>query len=74
MKIDTYQCDICQVQKRDANHWFRGYKLSDQRGIVIIGWDAIPTGDVVEDFEAHLCGADCLHQWLSKNLLTEKTS
>ena len=68
MKIDSWKCDICNVQRREANHWFRAYKLISG-GVVIIHWDEKPTGDDVENFEAHLCGADCVTQWLSKNLL-----
>ena len=68
MKIDSWSCDICGVQKQRTNHWFRGYQLS-AGGIVIIPWDAPPTADNVEDFEKHLCGADCSTQWLSKTLL-----
>lgn len=68
-KIDTFQCDVCQVQKQKSNHWFRGYKLTEARGVVIITWDAVPTADDVEDLEVHLCGAECVNQWLSKTLL-----
>lgn len=71
MKVDSYKCDGdgCRTQKQDANHWFRGYKLINGAGVVIIQWDATPTTDEVEDFEAHLCGAACVTEWLSKNLL-----
>lgn len=69
MKVETYACDRCHVQKKDVNHWFRAYKLMRKQGVVIIEWDATPTGDEVEDFEAHLCGANCVTEWLSKNLL-----
>ena len=69
MKVDSYKCDVCQTQKREANHWFRGYKLLITRGVVVIEWDGSPPLDDVENFESHLCGADCVMQWVSKNLL-----
>lgn len=59
---------MCTVQKGKANHWWRGYKLMKTRGVVIIEWDGTPTTDDVEDLEAHLCGASCATEWLSKNL------
>ena len=68
MKIDSYACDVCQVQKKAANHWWRGYKLMDRQGVVIIEWDGLPTADSVENFEAHLCGASCVAEWVSKRL------
>lgn len=68
MKIDTFQCDVCKTQKKEANHWFKGYKFL-LGGLAIHRWDDTPTGDDVENFEAHLCGADCLTQWISKNFL-----
>lgn len=67
MKIDSYACDVCQVQKKAANHWWRGYKLSDAQGVVIVEWDST-TVEPVENFEAHLCGASCVAEWVSKRL------
>ncbi len=68
MEIKTHACDICTVQKQGANHWWRIHKRIDG-GVVITRWEDTPTTDDVENFEAHLCGANCVHEWLSKNLL-----
>ena len=76
MKIDSWKCDGCGVQKKDANHWFKGYQLVE-KGIVIAPWD---TGEAfiagggtlsldIDRADAHLCGASCVTEWLSKNLL-----
>ncbi|HEX5704908.1 MAG TPA: hypothetical protein VFX97_17045 [Pyrinomonadaceae bacterium] len=77
MKVDTYQCDICRVQKKDANHWFEGYLLSGEdkpAGVQIHRWGSNPvTGEVhgpsPEHADVHLCGAACAINWISENLL-----
>ena len=77
MKIDSFACDVCGKQKKEANHWFRGRELPSSAGVVIVQWDverAVIDGDsLVLDLnkDAHLCGAECATQWLSKNLLTQ---
>ena len=68
MKVDTYQCDGCRIQKKETNHWFRGYKLLDQQSIAIVEWNGTPPSDEVENSEAHLCGASCVTEWVSKTL------
>lgn len=75
MKVDSYKCDQCATQKREVNHWFKGYTLPNNAGLVIVQWDvtrAVIDGDsLVLDLDkaAHLCGASCVTEWLSKNLL-----
>jgi len=68
MKVDTYKCDQCGIQKGVTNHWWRGYAFGDCKGIVVIEWDGIPPTENVKDFEAHLCGLSCLSEWVSKQL------
>lgn len=74
MKVDTFQCDGCGKQKEKSNHWFRGYELP-MSGVVIVSWDvarAVIDGESLPldlDKAAHLCGAACVTEWLSKNLL-----
>jgi hypothetical protein len=71
-KLDTYICDGCQRQKTASNHWFKAYKLNGVVGVVIVSWEVFEVSDRLElsaDGEAHLCGADCVTQWTSKNLL-----
>lgn len=72
MKVETYACDICGAQRKDANHWFKAYRLNGVVGIVIVSWEVTVVSGKLElsvHSEAHLCGADCVTQWLSKNLL-----
>lgn len=78
MKVDTYKCDICGIQKQDANHWFRAFTVPG--GAIILTWDAVKDDGSMPSFEstpgffvvkniADICGADCVTQWLSRNLL-----
>lgn len=80
MKVETYACDQCKTQKKATNHWFRAYRVkdstteNDQAGILILTWDAksetVASGfNDIESANAHLCGANCVTEWLSKNLL-----
>lgn len=76
MKVETYACDQCKTQKKDANHWFKAYRFEDVQGVAIVPWKAesvyIAGGGTVsavtENADAHLCGANCVTEWLSKNL------
>lgn len=69
MKVDSWKCDGCGIPKKEVNHWFKAYKLFQALGVVVIGWDVAPPVEEVENFEAHLCGADCVTKWVSTNLL-----
>ena len=81
MKIETFACDVCKVQKKDANHWFKVYILrplrskSDDRapeptGFVVTTWEAekptMTNGDIGE--AGHICGHNCATQYISKKL------
>jgi len=51
MKLETYKCDVCGVQKQESNHWLKGYLIDSGRinsaeavkgktvGAMIIPWD-----------------------------------
>lgn len=70
MKVETYACDQCKTHRKDANHWFKGYKLAQGKGVMVIEWEATSLlSDEDVDDEAHLCGASCVSQWVSQNLL-----
>ena len=65
-EIKTYACDECRVQKKETNHWWEVFRLPDTQGIAIFPFDG-------ESFEgwvkvADLCGANCVAQYMSKNL------
>lgn len=53
-------CDMCGVQKREANHWFIAFEEKGE--LRIAGWASprrLSTGT------AHLCGENCVHKLLS---------
>lgn len=60
MITQSISCDMCGVQKREANHWFIAYKEAHE--IRISGWASprcLSAGTV------HLCGERCVHKFLS---------
>jgi len=83
--VETYSCDICNTQKKDANHWWKAFLLKDQRGaivgFVVLDWNASPITDPVlnsdrselsvNKADAHLCGAEHLMKWITKKGLGE---
>lgn len=72
MKVETFACDVCQVQKKDANHW---WKVTTREGIAVIAawevttFDGIAPNVISEDKTAHLCGGECVVKYIGKNLL-----
>jgi len=76
MKIETHACDNCKAQKKETNHWWKVYQCS-LGGVLVTAWDSNPrrrknpqtTPEVEFTAETHLCGASCVTEWLSKNLL-----
>lgn len=71
-RVDTFCCDVCGRQKKDANHWFRAYRLHGVDGIIVVSWEAAAVLGRLElstDGEVHLCGAECGSQWVSRTLL-----
>lgn len=84
MKIEIpWACDQCRVHKKESNHWYLGFILRNHTSIVgiqIVEWGitGVEMGEQVrlsmevlpvDAADAHLCGANCVTEWLSKNLL-----
>lgn len=83
-KVDTYACNVCQVQKKEANHWFHAHVVGS--GVVLIPWSEAWTigGELrvhsessdekglvaaqVANADAHLCGLEHALQWAGKQL------
>lgn len=55
MKIDSYACDVCGVQKKEANHWWL-VNIDEANTLLIMPWKA----DRVDDCQLHLCGEACV--------------
>jgi len=65
MKIDTWACDICKVQKKETNHWYKGQTSTDPlyKGIHIYEWNVVVNSDC-----SHLCGIECVTKWMGREL------
>lgn len=65
MRIDTFKCDICGIQKGDTNHWYSLEKTcpNDRATLILIA--AIYTDTAY----MHLCSDACIIKavqgWLS---------
>lgn len=66
MNVDTFACDICFVQKKTANRWWKVYPVKG--GVVILEWDSELQGVTATDTPAHLCGENHVFEWVSKHL------
>jgi hypothetical protein len=66
MLIKKFECDVCGVERKEANHWFICYAPSSpDESIMIVAF-------TFEDAERRdaicICGEGCLHKWISSNL------
>jgi len=70
MKVETFACDVCQVQKKAANHWWRVYAPLPEGGVLVLPWDSglqLP-GYLEAKEPAHICGENHVLQWISEHL------
>lgn len=67
MKIDTHACDICNVQKKEVNHWFKGYVFHSGESpcVSIYPWESMKQE---LHGEIHLCGIEHAMQWAGREL------
>ena len=71
MKRSSYSCDICGVERKEANHWFMATK--DAACLSIESWNAAEIENRLDDEDAiHLCGQVCAHKLLDR-FLTESS-
>ncbi len=72
MKVQTYACDVCSIQKQPSNNWWKVYVV--EGGAIVLQWDTTLPFDYygsVDKADAHLCGQKCILEWLSKSVLGE---
>ncbi len=75
-KIDTWACDICARQKKEANHWILGFAGAQVRvnreGVeeiyAMTFGVSVWTEHGAKVASAHLCGIECATKWISKEL------
>jgi len=82
MKVETYACDLCGVQKKAANRWWKVFLLQSAIndatvGVLTVEWDVnsitkpLARADLLpERADAHLCGSQHVLEWIQKQLLT----
>ncbi len=74
MKVETCACDICGVQKKETNHWWKAYLAVDGSGVLVTRLDDQSSlslrNDPTQQWDAaaDLCGAQHVLEYLSKNL------
>lgn len=62
--IKRILCDVCRVEKKETNHWFRAEKTISG-GITFLKWNYDdPIRNLSSDF--HLCGEQCCQKKLSE--------
>jgi hypothetical protein len=67
-----YNCDICGVERREANHWFVACREGD--GLMFFQWDVAERERQLDRADAfHLCGQVCAHKMLDKFMATQQT-
>lgn len=71
----SYRCDICQIEKQDTNHWWKGYSLGGGKFLVapwdVTDWPSTQIGDTTPVEIAHLCGHAHVTQWVNSKLRKE---
>jgi hypothetical protein len=73
MKRTSYNCDICGVERKEANHWFVATK--DAVCFSIEAWDAAEIENDLDSMNAiHLCGQVCAHKLLDRFLVETSTT
>jgi hypothetical protein len=58
MKSEIYRCDVCKVEKKESNHWFKAWRRDEPpkpNAFVLYHWQdpAATTCDI------HLCSLPC---------------
>lgn len=88
MKVETYACDVCGIQKKDANRWWKvaflagGADKQKRLGVLITSWNVDPITQLKspQTFNAPLlnvadvCGEECAMKFISKNLFRSEVS
>lgn len=68
MKTQSYKCDICGVEKREANHWLVARRFG-WRSVLFRPWSEVTAGS---KGVVHLCGQNHAHEFLNTVLEEDK--
>lgn len=61
MRVNTYECDACGVQKQKANHWWI-IEIGNTGVLSLSRWGDL---DAEDEGVAHLCGEACVQKQIS---------
>lgn len=62
----SFVCDICGAERKDANHWFVARETDGM--LMFLHWDEAA---ICRANTAHLCGQSCAHKALDRFLAQE---
>lgn len=60
MKIETYKCDVCGVQKGETNHWFKVIFVAGGDGMFLFPAHRECMSSEGKEFD--LCGQQCVQR------------
>lgn len=67
-ELHSYTCDQCGAMKKEANHWFKAYVLTEPNvGVVIVPAEFEAPG-IVREKRLDLCSHSCVSKLVSKVL------
>lgn len=77
--VQTYSCDNCSKQRGQTERWFKAFLLEADKdnkpaGFLIIEWEVDTISRpkelggrfIADRADGHLCGTNCLMEWISK--------
>lgn len=70
MRVVTVVCDVCGVQKREANRWYCVSSSGDR--IVVLFGDRMHSAPGSGEW-LDICGSGCLVRWLTRVVDSEST-
>jgi hypothetical protein len=81
VRVETYKCDVCGAERKEANHWWKGRTAHARSnggrgpvvGVFVSKWEAHEkyfehATPAWSEQESHLCGENCVAQFVSKSL------
>jgi hypothetical protein len=68
MKIDTWACDVCGMQKKETNHWFLILPVfKEGKSFTIAPWD---NENATVSSVLHVCGEACVQKKVAELLVS----
>jgi len=65
MKLETYSCDVCGVQRGPSNHWIVAFPIGIK--MWFSPWNELTIEDDAKGLQ-HICGQKCASTLLSRTI------